>query len=402
MSNTITLREPNVDTLMAQGWSGLRLERGPNSTNLAAFAQIATIPYVAGTTSYLYIDSTGASSDWYRTARQGPPPTYVLGDYAPPWPVVLPPISTVAPARRSLRNMRRVLGRRLQGSLHVITTTSDGTTAGTTVVSTSGLANQLDPNRYRQWWVMPADGVSAGQVRHVGEQGLNPTTGELSVAPAYTSQIVRGTQVELSRLLPPMEMDGHLGLKECLNLALAECWALDRLTLTGLDNTVTYSLDYGDWLDPVAINEFYGPQQAGWVTEPWGGWTSRRDGSQILLDTTPGIAAGTTMQVQLTRPGDTMIKRGGAWQDNCQGFEYDDDECLFQPEFLVQVALAHAYEALAGVATGAIAARMAAKATDQRMIANKAKYSGLPHPAERADHTVPSYHGSDAWWSWIK
>lgn len=400
MSNTITLSEPNVNSLISAGWTGLRLERGPNATNLAAFTLVAQIPYVTGQTSYLYVDTSGTANDWYRTARYGP--TGQLGSYTPAWPVAAPPTTVAPPARRSLRSCRRMLGRRMQGSLHVITTTADGTAAGTTLVSQSGLANQVDANRYRQWWVMPIDGVSAGQVRHVGEQGLNPTTGELGVAPAYTSQIVRGTQVELSRLLPPEEMDGFLGLRQCLNLALAECWAIDRVQLSGVDNQVTYDLAYGDWLDPQAIHEFYGPVQGvGNISPPWGGWAARRDGSQVLLDTAAGIAGGSVMDVSLTRPGDTMIRRGGVWLDGQQGFELDDDECLFQPEFLVQVALAHAYEALAGVTTGANAARLQVRADTQRIIANKAKYSGLPHPPERSDHSLGSY-SPDAWWTWIK
>lgn len=399
MTNTITLSEPNIDSII-QSWQGLRLEKGPNGTNLAAFQLLASIPYVAHQSTYTYIDVAGVSSDWYRTVRYDY--SNQLGNYAAPWPVAIPPLSTTPPARRSLRNMRRMLGRRLQGSLHVITTTADGLVSGNSIVSSSGLANQLDANRYRQWWVMPADGVSAGQVRHVGEQGLNPTTGELTVQPAFLAQIVRGTQVELSRLLPPTEMDGFLGLKECLNLALSECWALDRVQLSGLDNTVTYTLDFGDWMDPQAVSEFYGPNRGtSWLEAPWGGWDARRDGSSILLDTAPGFGASDVMSVQITRPADTMIKRGGVWLDNQQGFVDDADECLLQPEFVIQVALAHAYDALAGTTTGAAANRWALKAQDQRMIANKAKWVGLPHPPERADHRAIAGSGGP-WWSWVK
>lgn len=402
MANTLQLQEPAVDALIAAGWVGLRLERGVDATNIGSFQLLAQVPYVAHQLNYTYVDTTGAVSDWYRSARYGPGG---VGTFSPPWPVVIPPTTTAPPARRSLRNMRRMLGRRLQGSVHVVTTTADGTLAGTSLISLSGLANQMDPNRFRQWWIMPTDGVSAGQVRHVGEQGLNPSSGELSIQPAFTTQIVRGTQVELHRLLPPTEMDGFIGLKECLNLALAECWALDRLQLTGLDNTVTYDLQFGDWMDPQAVNEFYGPSQGrGWLDAPWGGWDSRRDGSSILLDTAPGFGAADTMSVQLTRPADTMIKRAGVWCDNQQGFVDDDDECLLQPEFLVQVALAHAYDVLAGVSTGAAAARWAVKADNQRAVANKAKYVGLPHPPERANHPAGGggFYGSGPWWSWLK
>src|SRR6266576_30625 len=397
MTNTIVLSEPDVDTFITT-WTGLQLEKGANATQLNTFATLARIPYVADQTSYTYVDIPGVQSDWYRTCRYNPG-GFVT--YSAPWPVAVPPTSRVAPTRRSLRACRRMLGRRLQGSLNVVTTTADGAVGGNSLIATN-LGNQLDANRFRQWWVMPVDGANAGLVRHVSDQALNPVTGELQVGPPFPTRVASGTQVELSRLLPPYEMDGHLGLKECLNLALAECWVLDRLQLAGLSNTAVYTLDYGDWLDPEAIHEFYGPYvDPSWVEAPWSGWNARRDGQQILLDTPGDIAGGTRMDLSLTRPADTLMKHCGVWTDNCQGFELDDDESLIQPQFLVQVALAHAYEALAGMTTGAVSNRMGLKAQDQRIIANRAKYVGLPHPKERADHRAQS-GALDQWWTWVR
>src|SRR5687767_4690985 len=105
MANTILLSEPLVNTLMAQGWSGLRLQRGVSSTNLASFATVVDISYVASQTSYLYNDATGASTDWYRVARWGPS---IEGAFSPPWPVAPTPTSVGDGARRSLRACRRM------------------------------------------------------------------------------------------------------------------------------------------------------------------------------------------------------------------------------------------------------------------------------------------------------
>src|SRR5207237_2819641 len=86
VANTIVLSEPTATALMAV-WTGLQLEKGVSSTNLASFAIVVQIPYVAGQTTYTYIDNVGAVTDWYRVVRYGPSG---LGTYSPPWPVTPP------------------------------------------------------------------------------------------------------------------------------------------------------------------------------------------------------------------------------------------------------------------------------------------------------------------------
>lgn len=398
MTNTIRLQEPTADALSTT-WTGLRLERGPNATNLAAFSLVALVPYVLGQTVYTVVDPDGATSDWYRAARYGP--AGLLGTYSPAWPVAPLSASTGDGARRSLKNCRRMLARKL-GGIQVVTTTADGSVDGSTLVST-GLATQTDPKRYLGWWTMPTDGVSAGQVRRVGESALNPIDGTLSVSPPMTSQIVRGTQVEMYKLLPPYELDGLLGLREALNMALAECWVLDRLAVPGQANTATYDVsELGDWLDPDAINEYYGPALGSGIPEtPWGGFAARREGALVKLDVAPGIAAGAAMRPELTRPADTLIKVAGVWRDGQQGFTNDTDECLLQPQFLTDVALAYCYEALANASTGIAMAKFSKAAGEARRRAGLAKFRGLPHPTERPSHAAAAY-GSQDWLGWVR
>jgi hypothetical protein len=395
--NTITLNEPAVNALIGT-WTGIRLERGPNATNLGAFSIASLIPYVFGQTQYTYFDASGATSDWYRIARYGP--LGLVGPYSPAWPVLPVPTTTGGGARRSRKSCRRMLGRRL-GSLQVATTTSDGEPGGTTVIST-GLSTVLDSNRYRGWWAMPTDGVSNGQIRVVGETALNPLDGTMLFSPSFTSQIVAGTEVEFSKLLPHDELGGLLGLHQALNLALAECWVMDRLALVGVANQATYDISaLGDWLDPESISEFYGPVLSSSIrVAPWGGFAARQDGGVINLDVPPGLSGGAAMALELTRPADTVIKINGVWTDQQQGFQNDTDECLLQPAFLVEVALAHCWESLAQTTTGAAAARYAVKAEDQRKRVNIMKFRGLPHPVERSDHRVQS--GPTDWWGWVK
>lgn len=379
MSNTIQLQEPQVD-LMLQTWTGLQLERGVSSTNLASFAIVTQIPYVAGQTGYTYEDAAGAVSDWYRTVRYGPG---TFGTYSPPWPVQQPPISAGDGARRSLMNCRRMLGRKL-GSLQVITTSADGNTDGSTLVCRA-LANQIDPNRYRSWWLMPTDGVSAGEIRSLGEGAVNVSSGQVALTPPMLSQIVSGTQVELHRLLPPDEEVGPvLGLRQALNLALAELWVLDRLAVVGSGTTNIDISALGDWLDADATYALYGPTSANTTPTPFGPYAVRSDASVTSMDVV-GLASGASTNLELTRPGDTYIRVGGVWQDQQQGLVNDADECLFQPQFLTEIALAYCYDALANGTVGAPQARYVALSQGQRRKANhmKSMPGALPRPTTR-------------------
>ena len=189
-----------------------------------------------------------------------------------------------------------------------------------------------------------------------------------------------------------------LGLRQALNMALAECWALDRVPLA-TTGAVSYDISsLGDWLDPDAIHELYGPSISGMPDIPFGSFVTRADANVTNLDVI-GLATGYTVNLELTRPGDTFMKTAGVWTDNQMGFTVDSDECLFQPAFITEVALFYCYEALANATTGPAAARYLSLAQDKRRNANIMKLRGLPHPPERA-HTGWSI--GDDWVAYIR
>jgi hypothetical protein len=380
MSNIIQLQEPEVDTLI-QVWTGLQLERGVSASNLGSFQVITQLPYVAGQTVYTYEDLTGAASDWYRTVRYGPG---TFGTYSPPWPVKQPPLTVGDGARRSLLNCRRMLARKL-GSFRMILTTADGAIDGSSFISLD-LANQTDPNRYRSWWVMPTDGVNAGEVRVLGESVVNVSSGQVAIAPPFSTQVVRGTQIEGHRLLPPDEGVGPtIGLRQALNLALSELWVLDRLTVTGTGAASIDISSLGDWLDPEATYELYGAAAPGGVAAPYGPYRVRSDANLTNLDVI-GLAAGGTTDLELTRPGDTYMKVNGVWTDSQLGFTSDTDESLFQPAFLTEIALAYCWEALADMSIGTPQTRYQTLAQTQRRKANSMKRmpGALPRPVQHS------------------
>src|SRR5918911_2085198 len=300
------------------------------------------------------------------------------------------------PTRRSLANCRRMLAKRLH-SLTLVTTTSLAPDS-TSIVSTDLALALGDSNRYRNSWVYVYDGAQAGNVRKVGDLALTTSSGQLKISPiAFPAPIANGVNVEIHRRLPPTTMDGYNGLGDCLNDALRELWVVDRLAITAVANQASYDLGtlfsgMGDWLDPQAILELYGPQAASMLgLMPWGGWDARQDAWSIALDVSPGLSGGQTATVEIARPGNTYLKVAGTtWTDNQDGFVNDTDECLFRPEILAEVALVYAYEALADATEGTEQARWDQKAQRQRQKANVLKFRALQHPSTRPSGSRPT------------
>jgi hypothetical protein len=321
-------------------------------------------------------------------------------------PVIVGPAPTAAaPApftRRSFGNCRQILARRLYG-LELATTTTAGAADGSTLVALS-LANAVEPNRYRGWWALISDQTAPtallGQVRKIGDQALAVASGTLSFPTVkWPAQVPTGLQIELHRYLPPLDnQHGVTGLRECLNRALAEVWIPDRLLLAGASSTATYDLTtFGPWLEPAAIHElWYPPSGNTSVRFQWSGFNAWRAGSALNLDAL-GVPTGQSVEVEVTRQGDTLIRMGGVWTDNSSGFVNDTDECLFQPEFLTEIALAHAYGALADTSSGTDHGEWAAKADDQRRYGAYLKLRLLEHVDERLSHPAAGIGLGASW-----
>lgn len=383
MSNTITLSEPQVNTVM-QSWTGLQLERA--SIQPGPYSVLVQLPYVANQTVYTYTDTVGAISSWYRVVRYAPGP--VLGQYSAPWTITAPPFP-----RRSLANCRQVLAKRLH-SYEPVQTTSAGASDGSTLVGVQ-MAGAGDSNRYRSWWVLVADQLAPsallGQVRKVPDSALGTTDGTLNFPIVkWPAQIPAGLQLEFHKMLPPTaNLHGVTGLTECLNAALRECYVPDRLLLAGSSTTAVYDLTgFGSWLETDAIKElWYPPAGNAMVRFEWPGFNAWRAGQNLNLDAI-GLPTGQNMEIGVTRQGETLIKTNGVWTDNSSGFVNDLDESLFQPEFLSEIAMAHAYAALARTSSGTDHAEFTALADDQRRAANYLKLRYLEHLSERLSHPV--------------
>lgn len=298
--------------------------------------------------------------------------------------------STVA--RRSLQTLRRHLAQKLN-SLTLVTTTSAGNTAGTSIVATR-LANSTDENRHKHSWVLLVDGARAGELRRVrSEDALSLNTGELTVGPAFSGQVAAGVTVEIHRLLPPDDDDGWSGLRTCINDALREMWAPQRLAITGVEGQPSYSLStYEEWLDPEAVLELRRQALDSTLNAmPAGTFDPVRNADLLTLQVAPTLPGSDASTLEVYRPLDTYIKVGGVWTASTTGLVNDGDEALVNPDLLVTVALAHVYQALA---SGPEGARYDALASRQRRVANMAKLMHLDHRQRRLGNGLYSGYGA--------
>lgn len=284
-------------------------------------------------------------------------------------------------ARRSLRFARRQLLRALH-SLSVVTTTTNGATDGTTFVA-SRLRTSTNTDRYKHWWWWPVSGGAVGELARVqAEDALSLTTGTLMVAPPFSTQIVSGVELEGSSLLPPIDDDGWTGVRSCLNNALREMWAPDRLSITGVTGQPSYSLStYEEWLDPDAVLELRRQALDSTLNSfPAGTFDIVRDADGLTLEVAPTLPGADASTIEVFRPLDTFIKVGGVWASSTTGYVNDSDEALVNPDLLVTVALAHAYAALA---SGPDGGRYDELARRWRLKANVAKSMHLDHRQKR-------------------
>lgn len=301
-------------------------------------------------------------------------------------------VSGTAPARRSLQNFRRLLAQKVN-SFSLVTTSSAGNAAGTSIIATR-LANSTSENRYKHAWVMAVDGTRAGEVRRVrAEDALNLTTGELTIGPPFSGQILSGVNVEIHRLLPPEDDDGWTGLRTCINDALRELWTPQRVSITGVEGQPSYSLStYEEWLDPDAVLELR-RQALDSTVNPMAGGTFDpvRNADSLTLQVSPTLPNGDASTLEVFRPLDTYIKVGGVWAASTTGLVNDSDEAIVNPDLLRIVALVHVYEALANGPDGS---RYETMATKQRLRANVAKQLHLDHRQRRVGTGLYSGYGA--------
>lgn len=181
---TITLYEPTVDALIADGWIGLRLTR--SATEDGTYSTVVDIPYVAGQEQYVYEDTASAATDWYRTMRYSGGATSAVSN---PFPAR--PGTTLAKIRQGA--VRAVSG---YDGLLVSTASATSTTVledTKRLKSSSVRGRSLDG----AWVYRPAAALASDRVRMVADGGYDTTAGRVTPDLVWTNAVQTGETYEV-------------------------------------------------------------------------------------------------------------------------------------------------------------------------------------------------------------
>jgi hypothetical protein len=110
----------------------------------------------------------------------------------------------------------------------------------------------LEPTFLGNTWIYQPNGPNAGQARRVAYDGLDPTNGTVQLDRALANTTPAGTVLEVYGRMPPISMEGRLGLNTIVNRVLDECWTVRRCDLVATVDAQRF-LQLNDADDPSAL-----------------------------------------------------------------------------------------------------------------------------------------------------
>lgn len=296
MAIDIRVTVENVSELLDQGYGQIELY---SSGSLAgSYTLVTTEPLVDATFYYTLTHSGGSLNTWYKyrfTATGGGVP---ISGYSNPFR----PEGTTR-----LKIRQKALADYRAGA--VLNASATGQSNSTAKFDSYKVATSFyRGNRGRGSWLYPTGGINAGVATRV--TASNPSGGEFTVSPEFSTSLVAGVEVEWHWLTDPEEWN------EAINRGLARYSYLESVPILG-NGEPEQALDYLPWLK--SIDQTYGlwdygnlsdaglpqgPQQAWGRGTRW--WTKREDAGTIILVTSPSIQTTETVYLECTRPHEPM------------------------------------------------------------------------------------------------
>lgn len=233
----------------------------------------------------------------------------------------------------------------------ILTTTSSGSTAATTLVC-SGLINpNEEATRFEGMWVLGTQAPILGQQRAVlNSSGFAPTSGQVTVVSAFSTMVTSGVEFEVGSVMPAISTDENTSLLKITNDVLASQPPIDLLPITGVTTQVAYDLTTAyPWLtERSQIIGIYHQPTGLLRPVPWGGgWDWRYDADAPRLDIIgASFNTGDTFYLQVHRPASTWIKTAGVWGADTDGLNNDSDEALPLLNLVKASVLAECYRIL--------------------------------------------------------
>ena len=202
------------------------------------------------------------------------------------------------------------------GQYGTFLTTTVGTTS--TLICSALVNSSLPSSAFGNFGVLIEDGACAGQMGFVTPQGLDHTTGTLTLADTFTTAIASGVTFSLydgNRLPPLRKLTGGPGLLQCANQAAERTWAEDTLSIAGVTSQIHYTVDtvtYPWFTDDTRIIDIQLPVTAADDVPtilPRSSWSWVSDGETRKLRF-PGapFRTGETFTIKVNRPGNSRLK----------------------------------------------------------------------------------------------
>ena len=271
-------------------------------------------------------------------------------------------------------------------------TSSAGAADGSTIIASTWASSEMEDTFLKDtWYYVP----STLEARRIKEHGLQSATGTISPDRNHAAQIGSGVNLEIYGRLPPINMEGRMGLNTIVNRALAECWTLQKVSLAGVTNQREYQLGTAiPWLDTEdRIAEVYWrPANADPNDDDllMPRWRFVPGGDNPRLEIGTPINTGDTLKPMLYVPMSWWLYQGGVWgMASTEGLVAEADGALLDLEGFEIVAGWYLYSEMAKWGDPAAQDRYTKLAAAARVAANQWKRSELRYfDAGRDEHWI--------------
>jgi hypothetical protein len=310
MSTNIFVMVEDITQRLADGYTIIELERA--TTAGGSYSQIATKTLVALTYNYTIADSTGELNKWYRY-RFSDAAAFV-SEYSNPFQ---PDGLTLKKIRQNVLN---------EYGVGLVFNATAGSTTTVTTTDPKVKSSIFSSTRGKGTWLLPTSGAEIGNYRMISSP--NPTTGVLTVEPAWGTGPGSGDEFEWHFNTSPDELD------RAINRGLARYWFVDTIPIPGVADQREYSLSAYPWLTQrrQVLDLHYYPSTTVNRT-PWGvggrWWNTMRDRDQLKLLIEPPIATTVILYLVTARHMDKLHTDTASPPPNCNldmisAFAYDE------------------------------------------------------------------------------
>jgi len=271
------------------------------------------------------------------------------------------------------------------------TTTADASQANQVVVH-DFLSSELEPSFLGNTWEYQPSGPNAGQVRRVVYQGLDETTGTVTLERAHTTLTPTGTAVEFIGRLPPVRYEGRLGLNDLVNKALAECWTVQKLPIAAVQDQRVYPIGtLAPWLqaEDQIVDVYYRssgaqPNDDDQLMINWR-WVPGADNPGIEIAQT--LSTGDTLLPQVYVPMSWWINTGtGFGLATTEGLHAETDQAILPLLGMELVGAAWVFLELSKWGLPDDQNTYRQQRAQARAAANQWKRLSLQHPQVRKQH----------------